>query len=48
MQAALKEVPGAQLLLIPAGAETRGHGTTGMARFYVRELTQFIQGLPAR
>jgi homoserine O-acetyltransferase len=44
----LKEVPSAQLLLIPASAETRGHGTTGMARFYVRELTQFIQGLPAR
>jgi homoserine O-acetyltransferase len=48
MQAALKEVPSAQLLLIPASAETRGHGTTGMAKFYVRELEQFIQGLPAR
>jgi len=48
MQAALKDVPGAQLLLIPASAETRGHGTTGMARFYVRELTRFIQGLPVR
>nr|WP_198983270.1 alpha/beta fold hydrolase [Herbaspirillum sp. ASV7] len=46
MQAALQQVPGAQLLLIPASAETRGHGTTGMARFYVRELARFMQTLP--
>ncbi len=32
----------ARLLLIPASAETRGHGTTGMARFYARELGQFM------
>ena len=46
MQAALQQVPGAQLLLIPASAETRGHGTTGMARFYARELARFMQALP--
>ncbi|EOA02471.1 hypothetical protein HFRIS_022248, partial [Herbaspirillum frisingense GSF30] len=48
LQAALKDVPSAQLLLIPASAETRGHGTTGMAKFYARELEQFIQALPQR
>ncbi|ALU88085.1 alpha/beta fold hydrolase [Herbaspirillum rubrisubalbicans] len=46
MQAALQQVPTARLLLIPASAETRGHGTTGMARFYARELAQFLQSLP--
>jgi len=47
MQAALKALPNARLLLIPASSSTRGHGTTGMAKFYARELDQFIQGLPA-
>lgn len=46
MQAALQQVPGAQLLLIPASAETRGHGTTGMAKFYAKELARFIDALP--
>ena len=47
MQAALKDLPNARLLLIAASSATRGHGTTGMARFYARELEQFIKGLPA-
>lgn len=42
LQAALQQVKDARLLLIPASAETRGHGTTGMARFYARELGQFM------
>lgn len=42
LQAALRQVKDARLLLIPASAETRGHGTTGMARFYARELAQFM------
>lgn len=48
MQAALKDLPNARLLLIPASSATRGHGTTGQAKFYARELDQFIKGLPAR
>jgi homoserine O-acetyltransferase len=45
---ALKDVPSARLLLIPASTATSGHGTTGHARFYARELDQFIKALPAR
>ena len=43
---ALAKVPGARLLLIPASAETRGHGTTGFARFWAPQLAEFLQGLP--
>ncbi|MBB5390692.1 MULTISPECIES: alpha/beta fold hydrolase [unclassified Herbaspirillum] len=48
LQDVLKGMPNAQLLLIPASVQTRGHGTTGMARFYARQLDEFIKGLPAR
>lgn len=43
---AMKHVKNGRLLLIPASAETSGHGTTGNARFYVRELADFLQSLP--
>ena len=43
LEASLRQLKNAQLVLIPASAETRGHGTTGMARFYARELGQFMQ-----
>jgi len=46
MQEALKQVPSARLLLIPASTETRGHGTTGLARLYAADLAQFINKLP--
>lgn len=45
MQQAIARIPGARLVLIPASAETRGHGTTGMARFWARELEQFMSGM---
>ena len=48
MVEALKRVKNGKLLLIPASTETRGHGTTGNARFYVRELADFLQSLPHR
>ena len=44
----LKRITGARLLLIPASAETRGHGTTGMARFWKRELQEFLAQVPRR
>ena len=34
LEASMKELKHAQLLLIPASADTRGHGTTSMAKFY--------------
>jgi len=43
LETALKQVKDAQLLLIPASTETRGHGTTNMAKFYKKELGQFME-----
>ncbi len=40
---ALRRVKNAKLLLIPASTETRGHGTTGFARFYAKELGEFLK-----
>ena len=41
-EAALARIPGARLHLIPASAETRGHGTTGNARFWAGALRDFL------
>jgi homoserine O-acetyltransferase len=46
-EAAMKQVKGSRLYLIPASPETRGHGTTGNPKFYTRELAEFLQDLPA-
>lgn len=45
---ALAKVAGARLLLIPASAETRGHGTTGMAKFWKKDLEAFLAAAPRR
>ncbi len=45
---ALKLVPTGRLYLIPASAQTRGHGTTAMASFYTKQLGDFLAGLPAK
>ena len=46
MDNALKQVKYGRLYLIPASQETRGHGTTGMAKFYVKPLAELLQGGP--
>ena len=46
-EAALKQIKNARLLLIPASEETRGHGTTGMAKFYKQPLAELLQTTPA-
>jgi homoserine O-acetyltransferase len=46
-EAALKQVRNARLFLIPASEETRGHGTTGMAKFYKQPLAELLQTTPA-
>jgi len=46
--AAMKKVRGGRLLLIPASEETRGHGTTGMAKFYAQELAAFLESVPRK
>ena len=42
MQAAIARIPGARLHLIPASTATRGHGTTGNARFWAETLRDFL------
>jgi homoserine O-acetyltransferase len=48
MEAQLKRLPGAKLLLIPASSETRGHGTTGIARFWAKDLAAWLSSQPKR
>ena len=43
---ALTRLPNAQYDLIPASAETRGHGTTALARFWAGRLGRFLQEIP--
>jgi homoserine O-acetyltransferase/O-succinyltransferase len=45
---ALKRVKNGRLYLIPASEDTRGHGTTGMAKFWKEELRQLLQVTPRR
>ena len=48
MERELKRVNGAKLYLIPANADTRGHGTTSMAKFYKAPLRELLQEAPKR
>ncbi len=48
LEDALKRIPNAKLLLIPASPETTGHGTTGNARFYARDLGEWLATVPRR
>ncbi|RXT54511.1 hypothetical protein B6S44_12775 [Bosea sp. Tri-44] len=48
MERELKRLPSAKLLLIPASAETRGHGTTGMATFWAKDLAAWLASVPKR
>ena len=48
MDQALRRIGNARLLLIPASAETRGHGTTGNAAFWKLQLQEFLNTVPQR
>jgi homoserine O-acetyltransferase len=48
MERSLKEVKNGQLLLIPASADTRGHGTTANAKFWKQQLQQWLETVPQR
>jgi homoserine O-acetyltransferase/O-succinyltransferase len=48
MDQALKRVKNGRLFLIPASAETRGHGTTGMAKFWKQQMSEFLDTVPRR
>jgi homoserine O-acetyltransferase len=45
---AMQRVKSGRLYLIPKSDETRGHGTTGMARFYTQQLREFLDSAPQR
>ena len=42
----IKRVKNGRVLVIPASDNTAGHGTTGMAKFYQRELGELLQSAP--
>jgi len=42
----MKRVKNGRVLLIPASENTAGHGTTGNAKFYQRELAEILQTAP--
>ena len=48
LENALKRIKNARLHLIAASEETRGHGTTGMAKFYKQQLQDLLQSAPYR
>jgi homoserine O-acetyltransferase/O-succinyltransferase len=47
-EAALKRIRNGRIYLIPASTETRGHLTTGNAKFYAQQLREFLQAAPQR
>jgi homoserine O-acetyltransferase len=48
MERELKRIKNARLHLIPASADTRGHGTTGMAKLWKQQLQELLQAAPRR
>ena len=47
-ETALKRIKNGRLYLIPASTETRGHLTTGNAKFYKQQLQELLQSAPQR
>lgn len=48
MERELKRIKNARLHLVPASEETRGHGTTGMAKFWKAQLHELLQTAPKK
>jgi homoserine O-acetyltransferase len=46
MERELKRVKNARLFIIPASEDTRGHGTTGLAKFWKQPLQELLQSAP--
>jgi homoserine O-acetyltransferase/O-succinyltransferase len=45
MDREMKRVKGGQSYLIPASDQTAGHGTTANAKWYAKQLAEFLQGV---
>lgn len=48
MERAMKHMKNGKLLLIPASEQTSGHLTTGSAKFFAKELREFLEAAPQR
>ncbi len=48
MERELKRVRNGRIYLIPAGEDTRGHGTTAMAKFWKQQVQELLQAAPRR
>jgi homoserine O-acetyltransferase len=48
LDAVLKRVKDSRVYLIPGSAETRGHGTTGLARFWAAQVGGFLAAVTPR
>jgi homoserine O-acetyltransferase len=44
MERAIKRVKHGRVLIIPGSADTAGHGTTGQAKWWKKELGELLQG----
>lgn len=48
MEREIKRIPEARYHLIPASTDTRGHGTTGAAKFWKEELRRLLDSAPRK
>ncbi len=48
MEREIKRVKNGRYLLVPGSPETAGHGSTGMARLYAKELEELLRTAPKR
>jgi homoserine O-acetyltransferase len=48
MEREIKRVKNGRYVLIPGGPDTRGHGTTGMAKLWKQHLAELLQQAPRR
>ena len=48
MEREIKRVKNGRYVLIPGGPDTRGHGTTGIAKLYKQHLAELLQQAPRR
>jgi len=48
MEEAMKRVKNGRYVLLQGGPDTRGHGTTGMAKLWVQHLAELLQHAPHR
>jgi homoserine O-acetyltransferase len=48
MERELKRIKTVRYALIPGSPDTRGHGTTGLAKLYKQDLAELLRQTPRR